>query len=227
MTRLSQIGWACACVALLAPAAARADSVSVMTSVYEASFLRLPAEPEHGRPGTTIFSWCRRCSAPDASPYLVSTNVSPMSSSAPNGGFTVAFNGGFSAVFGGTITFPVPAVTSTTTPGSSGSSGPSITLPSTRDDDHGDHHGEQGDHNRGDHGDHGPVSLAGGANGGPNHDPGKIKDKFDHVAGGVSSTGRSALSKAEKLAATPEPATLFLLGTGLVGIAGRAWKRRG
>src|SRR5213596_624649 len=106
MTRLSQIGWACACIALLAPAAARADSVSVMTSVYEASFLRLPAEPEHGNPGTTFFSWCRRCSAPDASPYLVSTNLSPMSSSAADGGgFTVAFNGGFTAVFGGTITF--------------------------------------------------------------------------------------------------------------------------
>lgn len=202
MTRLSQIGWACACIALLAPAAARADSVSVMTSFYEASFLQVPAEPAQGHPGATLFSWCRRCSAPDASPYLVSANLSQLSS-AHDGGFTLGFNNGFTAWFGGRITFPVPAVTSTT-PGSPGSSGPSITLPSAGDDEHGDH------------GDHGPVSVGGGAK----HD--------GTIAGGVGSTGRAALSKAETLAATPEPATLFLLGAGLVGIAGRrAWKRQG
>ena len=117
------------------------------------------------------------------------------------GGFTVGFNGGFYAVFGGTITFPVPAVSSTTTPGSSG---PSITLPSAGEDEHGDH------------GDHGPVSLGGGP-----------KDKLKDTIGGVSSTGRAALTKTEKLAATPEPATLFLLGTGLVGIAAGALETRG
>jgi len=208
MKRLTRIGWACASLALLAPAAARADSVSVMTSVYEASFLQLPGEPENANVDHSFFSWCRRCAAPDASPNLVSTNLSALPH---DGGMTVGFNGGFTAVFGGMITFPVPAVSSTTTVGASGTS-PSITLPSRHEDDPAEH----------DHGDHGPQ-----------HDQigDKVQHKIDHATGGVRPTGRAALSKAEKLAATPEPATLFLLGTGLVGIAGRqarqAWKRRG
>src|SRR2546430_12166043 len=183
MKTLSQIGWACACLALLAPATARADSVSVMTSVYEASFFRLAVDHEDAAPSTaqaSLFSWCRRCSAPDASPFLVSTNLSPLSS-AHDGGFAVGYNGGFSATFGGMITFPVPGLSSATT-------SPSITLPSSHPAD------EDRDH------DH--AAITGGSSHEHDHDAiGGVTHKADHVVGGVTSTGRAALSKAESLAA--------------------------
>src|SRR4051812_1847665 len=79
MKRLTRIGCVCACLGLPAPAAARADSLGVSSAVYEASFVRLAPELENGRPaanGASLFSWCKRCVAPDASPFLVSANLS-------------------------------------------------------------------------------------------------------------------------------------------------------
>src|SRR2546430_5650739 len=182
MKRLSQIGWVCACLALLAPASARADSVSVMTSVYEASFFRVAVDREDAAPAAaqaSRFSWCRRCSAPDASPFLVSTNVSPLSSS-HDAGLGVGFSG-FSVSFGGMISFPVPGLSSATT-------SPSITLPSSHPSD------EDRDH------DH--AAITGGSSHEHDHDAiGGVTHKADHVVGGVTSTGRAALSKAESLAA--------------------------
>lgn len=210
MKRLCQIGLALSCAALAAPSVARADSVNVMSSVYEASFFSAGAEHEQATAHTnaSIFSWCRRCSAPDASPFLVNANLNAISSQ-HDGGFNVVFNGGFAATFGGVMTFPVPAMSSATT---AGSNTPTITLPiaPASNDDH--HPGEVSS---------GPSTQPG---------PGQVlhgtTNKVNSVAAGVTTTGHAALTKTESVAATPEPATLLLLGVGLMSIAGGSALRR-
>jgi len=217
MKRLCQIGLALTCAALAAPPAARADSVSVMSSVYEASFFSAGAQHEQATEHTnaSIFSWCRRCSAPDASPFLVNANLNAISAQ-HDGGFSVVFNGGFAATFGGVMTFPVPALSSATT---GGSNTPTITLPIAPASDH-DHDATAG------------GSATGGAGGAASASVGlgsalhNTTNKVNTVAGGVTTTAHTALTKTETVAATPEPATLLLLGIGLFSIAGGSALRR-
>jgi len=215
MKRLCQIGLALSCAALAAPAIAHADPVSVMSSVYEASFFSAGAEHEQATAHTnaSVFSWCRRCSAPDASPFLVNANLNAISSQ-HDGGFNVVFNGGFAATFGGVMTFPVPAMSSAATPSSNT---PTITLPITPVSDD-DHHATGGSSSQ--------STSSASANFGLGAALHNTTNKVNTVAGGVTTTGHAALTKAESVAATPEPATLLLLGVGLMSIAGGTALRR-
>src|SRR4051794_29952442 len=113
MNRLFQIGWVCACAGVLAPVAAHADPVGLTSAVYEASFIRLAPEYENRQAqhaGESLFAWCKHCIAPDSSPFLVSANLSELSSS--RGDFGFGAGRGFDSRFGGAITFPVPAFSS-------------------------------------------------------------------------------------------------------------------
>ena len=79
MKRLSQIGWACACVALLTPATARAEPVSVSATAYEPSFVHYAVDRENAREaperGTSLFALCHRCATPHAAPFIPSANL--------------------------------------------------------------------------------------------------------------------------------------------------------
>ena len=216
MKRICQIGLALSCAGLAAPAVAHADPVSVMSSVYEASFFSAGAEHEQATAHTnaSIFSWCRRCSAPDASPFLVNANLNAITSQ--HDGFNVVFNGGFAATFGGVMTFPVPAMSSATAPSSNT---PTITLPiapASNDDQQSTGGSPTGTSS-------GAASTQFGL-GQALHD---TTNTVNTVAAGGTTTGHAALTKTESVAATPEPATLLLLGVGLMSIAGgKALRRR-